>query len=337
MDRRPFSLDMSDMGVIDDIISTSRKARPHIVLSEGDDPRVQAAAARAAADGFATITLIGSAVAPGEGVQTIAPSTSEQLDAYASAFFEMRKHKGLSEEGAHAAMTSRLGFAAMMVRQGDADGTLGGAIETTSDVVRTALQVIGRAPGVDVVSSYFLMLLGPPHDRPVVFSDCGLILQPTAAELASIALASASSFSALTGMAPRVAFLSFSTKGSVPERAHESLERIQSALAKVKDRAPELPVDGELQFDAAMDPEIAARKAPGSLVEGQANVFVFPSLSAGNIGYKIAQRIGGAVALGPILQGLARPANDLSRGATEDDIYQMIAITGAQAAASSGP
>jgi phosphate acetyltransferase len=323
---------MSNMAVIDDIISTSRKTRPHIVLSEGDDPRVRAAASRATADGIARITLVGDVDAPREGVFAINPASSDRLAAYASAYFEFRKHKGLSEDAARAAMTSRLGYAAMMVRQGEADATLGGAVETTSDVVRTALQVIGKAPGAEIVSSYFLMLLGPPHNRPVVFSDCALILQPTAEELASIALASAESLKALTGIEPRVAFLSFSTKGSVPERAHESLERIQSALAMVKAKAPDLAVDGELQFDAAMVPDIAARKAPGSPVDGQANVFVFPSLSAGNIGYKIAQRLGGAVALGPVLQGLARPANDLSRGATADDIYQMIAITGAQTA-----
>ena len=324
---------MNKMAVIDDIVSTSRKARPHIVLPEGDDPRVQDAAQRAVADGIARITLVGDVEDVGENVGVVDPATSERQDAYASAYFDTRKHKGLSENAARAAMTSRLGFAAMMVRQGDADGTLGGAVETSSDVVRTALQVIGKAPGIDVVSSYFLMLLGPPHNRLVIFSDCGLVLQPTAEELASIALASAESLTALTAIEPRVAFLSFSTKGSVPERAHPTLGRIQSALAMVKDRAPDLAVDGELQFDAAMVPEIAARKAPGSPVKGQANVFVFPSLSAGNIGYKIAQRLGGATALGPILQGLARPANDISRGATADDIYQMIAVTGAQAAA----
>ncbi len=322
------------MGVIDDIIATSRKARPHIVLSEGDDPRVLQAGIRAAADGIARITLVGGNGGP--GVEVVEPETDPRRPEYAERLFERRKHKGISHDFAELAVTGRLGFAATMVAAGDADGTLGGAVETTSDVVRTALQVIGKAPGVDVVSSYFLMLLGPPHDRPVVFSDCGLILQPTTEELASIALASAQSLTSLTGLTPQVVFLSFSTKGSVPQRAHESLERIQAALAIVKDRAPELAVDGELQFDAAMDPDTAARKAPESPVEGQANVFVFPSLSAGNIGYKIAQRLGGAVALGPILQGLARPANDLSRGATEDDIYQMIAITGTQAAANSG-
>ena len=218
----------------------------------------------------------------------------------------------------------------MMVRQGDADGTIGGAVETTSDVVRSALQIIGKDPAVETVSSYFLMLLD--GERPVVFADCGLVIQPTATELASIAIASSRSLTAMTGLAPKVAMLSFSTKGSVPSGAHESLTRVAEAIEIVQSRDPGLAVDGELQFDAALMPEVAARKAPGSPVAGQANVFVFPSLSAGNIGYKIAQRIGGATALGPILQGLAKPANDLSRGCSVDDIYQMIAITGAQAA-----
>ncbi len=321
------------MPVIDDIIAASSSACPHIVLSEGDDPRVQEAAERAAKDGVARLSLVGASLEATEGIDVIDPENSDRLDDYAQAYFELRRHKGMTKETALEAMSSRLGYAAMMVRQGDADGTLGGAVETTSDVVRTALQVIGRAKDAEVVSSYFLMLLGAPFDRPVIFSDCGLILQPTAEELASIALASSQSLTALTGLTPRVAFLSFSTKGSVPSRAHESLERIQAAMEIVSMRAPDLALDGELQFDAAIVPDIAKRKAPGSLIEGQANVFVFPSLSSGNIGYKIAQRLGGAIALGPVLQGLARPANDLSRGATADDIYQMIAITGAQAAA----
>lgn len=315
--------------MIDDIAEASRAAHPHIVLSEGDDPRIQEAAKRAARDGLARLTLIGTATV--DGAETVDPGTSPKLTDYAHAFFELRKHKGVSEEAALAAVSSRLGFAAMMVRKGDADGTIGGAVYTTSDVVRTALQIIGKAEGVDVVSSYFLMLL--EGERPVIFADCGLILQPTAEELASIAIASSVSLTALTGLEPRVAMLSFSTKGSVPQGAHESLGRIASAVEMVRERAPNLLIDGELQFDAAMVPSVAERKAPGSPIEGAANVFVFPSLSAGNIGYKIAQRLGGATALGPILQGLAKPANDLSRGCTADDVVQMIAITGAQAAA----
>jgi phosphate acetyltransferase len=318
------------LAVIDDIAEASRAARPHIVLSEGDDPRIQDAAQRAAQNGLARLTLLGGAAV--EGVETVDPATSPQREAYAEAFFELRKHKGVSEEAALAAVSTQLGFAAMMVREGDADGTIGGAVHTTSDVVRTALQIIGKAKGVDVVSSYFLMLL--EGERPGIFSECGLILQPNAEELASIAIASSASLTALTGLQPRVAMLSFSTKGSVPAGAHESLGRIASAIDIVHERAPDLLIDGELQFDAAMVPDVAARKAPGSPIEGAANVFVFPSLSAGNIGYKIAQRIGGAVALGPILQGLAKPANDLSRGCTADDVVQMIAITGAQAAKS---
>lgn len=315
---------------MDRIIERSRAACPHIVLSEGDDERVVEAGCRAAADGIAQITLVGGP--GGNGVEVVDPASDPRKGAYAERLFERRKHKGISHDFAELAVTHRLGFAATMVAAGDADGTLGGSVETTSDVVRTALQIIGRAPGVDVVSSYFLMLLAEPFARPVVFSDCGLILQPTAEELASIAMASAKSLTSMTGLEPKVAFLSFSTKGSVTARAHESLERIHAAMEMVAERAPGLAMDGELQFDAAIVPDVAARKAPGSPVEGQANVFVFPSLSAGNIGYKIAQRLGGAVALGPILQGLARPANDLSRGATVEDIYQMIAITGAQAA-----
>lgn len=316
------------MSIFDTIVAASQKAQPHIVLSEGDDVRVIEAAKRASADGLAKITLIGTTLV--EGVTVIDPNTSPKLDAYTQAFFDLRKHKGVSEDAARKTVLTPLAYAAMMVRLGDADGTIGGAVETTSNVVRTALQIIGKDPSVDTVSSYFLMLLD--GTRPIVFADCGLVIQPTAAELASIAIASAGSLSAMTGLAPKVALLSFSTKGSVPKGAHESLGRIDDALALIRAKAPNLPVDGELQFDAAIVPDIAAKKAPGSPVAGDANVFVFPSLSAGNIGYKIAQRIGGATALGPVLQGLAKPANDLSRGCSTDDVYQMIAITGAQAA-----
>lgn len=318
------------MRILDDIAGASRKARPRIVLAEGDDPRIREAAVWASADGLAEVILLGSV--PLDGVETINTESSMRSEAYAEAFFELRKHKGVTEETARKAIQNPLGFAAMMVREGHADGTVAGAVNTTSDVVRTALQIIGRAPGVQTVSSYFLMILGAPHNRPVVFADCGLVLQPNAEELAAIAVASAKSLTSLTGLEPKVAMLSFSTMGSVPQGAHESLGRIAEAIELAKAAEPELAISGELQFDAAIVPEVAAAKAPGADVQGDANVFVFPSLSAGNIGYKIAQRIGGAVALGPVLQGLERPANDLSRGCTADDVYKMIAITGAQAA-----
>ena len=318
------------MSVIEDIAAASRRAQPHIVLSEGNDPRIIEAAKRAAADRLASITLIGTGAVDDPRVATIDPSRSTKRADYVDAYITLRKHKGMSEEAAEKAMASPLAFAAMMVREGDADGTIGGAVETTTNVVRTALQIIGKDPDVDTVSSYFLMLLD--GTRPIVFADCGLVIQPTAAELASIAIASSRSLTAMTGLAPKVAMLSFSTKGSVPTGAHESLGRIAEAIKLVHTRDPGLAIDGELQFDAAIVPDVAERKAPGSLVAGAANVFVFPSLSAGNIGYKIAQRVGGAVALGPVLQGLAKPANDLSRGCSVEDVHQMIAITGAQAA-----
>ncbi len=333
MDRRPFLLKGAAMQVMEQIIERCKAARPHIVLSEGDDTRTQDAAGRAAADGLARVTLIGAGIEAPDGVEVIDPAASDRLASYSAEFFQMREHKGLTQDAATAAMRTRLGFAAMMVRRGDADGTLGGAVETTSDVVRTALQVIGKSPDVDVVSSCFLMLLQAPYDRPVIFSDCGLVIEPDARELASIAQSSVASLGSLTGQDAKVAFLSFSTKGSVPTRAHASLERIEEAMERFATKMPSVPFDGELQFDAAIIPDVAARKAPESAIGGDANVFVFPDLNAGNIAYKIAQRIGGATALGPILQGLAKPANDLSRGATADDIYKMIAITGAQAAA----
>lgn len=309
-------------------------------MSEGDDPRIAQAAVRAANDGLAQMSVVGdadkfkelTAGLPGaEKVEVLDPLTSEYSEEYTEAYFELRKHKGIQRDDARKVMRSQLGFAAMMLRQNHADGTIGGAVHTTADTVRAALQIIGRAPGVDHVSSCFLMLLTEPFSRPVVFADCGLILQPTSEELTSIALASAETLRTLTGREPRVAMLSFSTMGSVAEDAHESISRLRTARDMVRERRPDMVVDGEIQFDAAIVPEIAGKKAPESLLEGCANVFVFPSLSAGNIGYKIANRLGGATSLGPILQGLAHPANDLSRGCSTEDVYLMIAITAAQA------
>ncbi len=325
---------------IDDIIAASKAAAPRIVLSEGEDVRVAQAAARAQADGLAEVIIVGDAskiaaleVDGLDRVEIADPATSERLEDYSAAYHELRKHKGVDAVVARKAMQSPLGFAAMMVRQGDADGTIGGAVATTGETVRTALQIVGMAPDSKIVSSFFLMLLAAPYHRPVVFADCGLVIEPNAAELAEIAIASSTSFTALTGQTPRAAMLSFSTKGSAKA---PSIDRTTEALEMVRAKAPSLAIDGELQFDAAFVPDVAARKAPGSPIEGAANVFIFPNLDAGNIGYKIAQRLGGATALGPILQGLAKPANDLSRGCSADDVYQMIAVTGAQAAAQQG-
>ena len=327
------------MTIIDAITTASRKASPRIVLAEGADPRVVEAALRATAEGVAKVSLVGqpdvfrrlAANADGQDQVTVHdPSTSDRLEAYAEIYHEIRRHKGISKDDAIAAMLDPLGFAAMMVRAGDADGTIGGAVATTADTVRTALQIIGRAPEVKSVSSFFLMLLPPPHSRPVVFADCALVITPTAEELAGIAISSAASFEAMTRETPRVAMLSFSTKGSA---AHSSIDRVNEAIAIARAAAPDLIIEGEIQFDAAIDQDIRQSKAPGSVLDEAANVFIFPNLDSGNIGYKIAQRIGGATALGPVLQGLAKPANDLSRGCSVDDIRQMIAITGAQAAA----
>lgn len=325
---------------IDDIIAVSKAARPRIVLAEGEDARVAEAAVRAQKDGLADVVIVGDqakitslGIARIDQVEIADPATSDRLDAYSAAFHELRKHKGVDEAAAKKAMLLPLGFAAMMVRQGDADGTIGGAVATTGETVRTALQIVGMAPGNKIVSSFFLMLLAAPYHRPVVFADCGLVIEPNAEELAEIAIASSASFTALTGETPRAAMLSFSTKGSAKA---PSIDRTTEALDLVRAKAPDLAIDGELQFDAAFVPDVAARKAPGSPIEGAANVFIFPNLDAGNIGYKIAQRLGGATALGPILQGLAKPANDLSRGCSVDDVYQMIAVTGAQAAAQKG-
>jgi len=330
------------MTLLDDICDVSRTACPRIILSEGEDSRIVEAARKATLDGLARMLLVGnegtvrsllSGVEGADKIEIHDPNTSDKLEAYTEAYFELRKHKGVDIKKARSVMQTGLGFAAMMLRQGDADGTIGGAVATTTDTVRAALQIIGKAPDAEVVSSYFLMLLREPFSRPVVFADCGLIMQPTSEELANIAIASAQSLQALTEQEPRVAMLSFSTMGSVRADAHESINRIRTAVAMIQEREPGLIVDGEIQFDAAIVPDIAGTKAPDSVLQGHANVFVFPSLSAGNIGYKIAQRLGGATALGPILQGLAHPANDLSRGCSSQDVYQMIAITGALAAA----
>lgn len=327
------------MDVFEDICEIARARPQRIVLAEGEDPRVIEAARRASRERIARPILLGDpeviGVGPGDGLEVVSPGRSPHLEAYAQAYQVLRQGRGLTIEAAREEMQGSLGFAAMMVRQGHADGTLAGAVATTAETVRAALRILGRAPDASLVSSCFLMLLKEPFERPVIFADCGLVPQPDAEQLASIALASADTLAALTGLEPKIAMLSFSTLGSAAPEVHESINRIRQAVSIVQSRRPDLMIEGELQFDAAIVPEVAVAKAKGSGLAGNANVFVFPSLSAGNIGYKIAQRIGGATALGPVLQGLAHPANDLSRGCSAEDVFQMIAITGAQAAAQS--
>lgn len=306
----------------------------HIVLSEGSDPRVQKAARVAAQRGLARITVVGPADlanAVGSSVMVQNPETSELIPEFAAAFQAHRAHKGATLEGATKAVRDPLIFAAMMVREGKADGTVGGAVRTTSDTVRAALQVIGKAPDAALVSSFFLMAVPTGHPmgpRGMIFSDCGLVIDPNAEELAAIALQAATSAKALLAAPPRVAMLSFSTRGSA---RHPHVSKVANATALARAAAPDLILDGELQFDAAIIPDVAAAKAKESPVAGDANVFVFPNLDAGNIGYKIAQRIGGLSAIGPVLQGLAKPANDLSRGCTVEDILDIIAVTAVQA------
>lgn len=318
-------------------------ARPaHIVMSEGHDPRIVAGALSAVAEGIAQVTLVGPqadvtaqlAVAGAADTTQISiqdPASSALTAEFAEAFYELRKHKGMSVEAAASAVLNPLVFAAMMVRQGHAAGTVGGAVATTSDTVRAALQVIGKAKDASIVSSFFLMALPQNHSSgrsAMVFGDCGLVIDPNAEELAAIAVASAGSCTQLLGDAPKVALLSFSTMGSAK---HASVTKVSDAVALLKENHPDLDADGELQFDAAFVPSVGASKAPGSKVAGHANVMIFPNLDAGNIGYKIAQRIGGCDAIGPVLQGLAKPANDLSRGCTAKDVTNMIAVTVLQA------
>lgn len=333
------------MDVFDDLIDRSRASPRHIVLAEGEDERIAAGAARAVADGIATVTLLGrkdavgsvlAAAGAGSEIRIVDPQQSPDAQRYGEAYYELRKHKGIDRRKAMEAVAHPLCFADMMVHMGDAAGSVAGAVFTTPDVVRSALQIIGTDKRYAMVSSFFIMLMCEDHHDfrgGMVFADCGLVVDPNEDELAHIAEAAADNARALLRLEPRIAMLSFSTRRSAN---HHHVDKVENAAAKLKARRPDLMIEGGLQFDAGIVPEIAAKKAPGSDVAGQANVFVFPDLNSGNIGYKIAERIGRAKALGPILQGLARPANDLSRGCSADDVYRMIAITVAQAQACDG-
>ena len=338
---------------LDAILSKAKSHRCRVVLAEGDDARVIEAAIRASRDGIADPVLVGDGEkinaaidtvvadsagalqggsdAAATGLDVVDPATSTRTAHYAEVYHELRKHKGVDAETARRAVKEPLNFAALMVREGDAGGSIGGAVETTAATVRAALQIIGVAPGVSTVSSFFLLFPAPTStavSEPLVFADCAMVIAPDADQLSSIAISSADSCRQLIGTVPRTAMLSFSTAGS---GKHAVVTTVAEATALVREARPDLLIDGEIQFDAAFVESVAARKAPGSPLEGRANVFVFPNLDAANIGYKIAQRIGGMKAVGPILQGLAQPANDLSRGCSADDVYALIALTAVQA------
>ena len=329
------------MAIIDKIKAKAAADLKTIVLPEGEEDRNIQAAAIASKQGLAKVIVLGNpdkVKAAAEkfnvclcGIEIIDPATSDKAADYANTLYELRKAKGMTEEQAAKLVADPMYYGIMMVKKGDADGLVSGAIHSTADMLRPALQIIKAKPGMKTVSSCFLVespLTEYGDNGIMIFSDCGVNIDPNAEELANIALGAADSARSLAGMEPRVAMLSFSTKGSAK---HDNVTKVQEATRIAKELAPDLMLDGELQLDAALVPSVGALKAPGSAVAGKANVLVFPDLEAGNIGYKLVQRLGKAEAYGPILQGIAKPCNDLSRGCSVDDIVATIAITAAQA------
>ena len=329
------------MTFIEELKNKAKQNIKTIILTESEDKRVLKAAQKVKEEGFAKIILIGNEQDASKlakennidisGIQIINPETSEKYDEYVNAFYELRKAKGMTMDKAKEMLKDNMYFGTMMVKEGDADGLVSGACHSTANTLRPALQILKTAPGTKLVSAFFLMVVPNcqyGENGIFVFGDSGLVENPTPEELSEIAISSSKSFKQLTGKEPKVAMLSYSTYGS----AHSELtEKVIEGTKLLKEKMPGLICDGELQLDAAIIPEINASKAPGSPLKGEANTLIFPNLDAGNIGYKLVQRLAKAEAYGPLCQGIAKPVNDLSRGCNSDDIVGVVAITAVQA------
>jgi len=328
-----------------ELVLRAQKTPKRIVLAEGEDPRIVEGAVRAVKEGFATVTLLGDKTKIArlltpydyeeDHIQLIDPACSKFTPGFVEELVKLRQHKGMTEEKAREEIAKPQNFANMLVRLSFADGSVAGAQLTTADVVRSAIQIIGVDKRYSMISSFFIMMLCEPfHDMKgaLIFADCGLVVDPDGEELSQIGIAAADSAKSLLNLDPRIAMLSFSTKGSA---SHPNVDKVNYAADRIKALRPDLPVDGDLQLDASIIPSVSESKAPDSEVAGHANVLIFPDLEAGNIAYKMAERIGKAHAIGPVLQGLAKPANDLSRGCDADAVYRMIAVTVSQAHAHS--